>query len=116
MNAPKRIGRGPAWLAGTGALVMLGMLVYGFSQGYFLAEGGAIASITWGQVLLVDIYVGLALFSGWIVWREARRPLAAAAWIAALLLVGNLVACLYVWHAWRRCGGDVDVFWRGEPA
>ncbi|MDZ7747603.1 MAG: hypothetical protein U5K43_01185 [Halofilum sp. (in: g-proteobacteria)] len=58
------IGRGPLALALGGAVLMLAMLAYGLAQGYFLAEGSAIASVTWGQVLLVDLYVGFALFGG----------------------------------------------------
>ena len=115
-DAGTRIGRGAALLAAAGALAMALALAYGFSQGYFLAEGGAIASVTWGQVLLIDLYVGFALFAGWIVWREPGRPARAIAWIVALLLLGNLVACAYVLLAWREAAGDAGRFWFGRRA
>jgi uncharacterized membrane protein len=116
MPERSRIGPWAPGLAIVGALAMAGMLAYGFANGYFLAQGGAIASIAWGQVLLVDIYVGMLLFAGWIAWREAGRPAIAATWIVALLLIGNLVACAYVLLAWRQSRGVSATFWNGRRA
>lgn len=114
MAETPRIGHWAPALALVGAIAMAGMLAYGFANGYFLAQGGAIASIAWGQVLLVDIYVGMLLFAGWIAWREGGRPAIAAAWIVALLLIGNLVACAYVLLAWRQSRGRAAIFWNGR--
>jgi len=74
----------------------------------------AIASIAWGQALLADLYAGFALIAGWIAWREAGRPVRAGAWIVALLLLGNVVAGVYVLLAWRAGGGDAAAFWLGQ--
>lgn len=112
----RRIGPVPALLAGLGALVLIAMLAHGLAGGYVVAQTAAIASITWGRALLVDIYVGLALLAGWIGWREAGRPAVAAAWIVALLVIGNLVACAYVLLAWYRSRGDAAAFWHGRRA
>lgn len=116
MSTNERMGRTAPALALAGLAAMVAMLAYGFHQGYLLAEGSAIASVTWGQVLIADIYVGIALFSGWIAWREAGRPGRAAAWIAALVVLGNIVACLYVLLAWYRSGGHAAAFWHGRRA
>lgn len=116
MTQPATIGRGPLALALAGAAIMAAMLVYGLAQGYLVAEGTAIASVTWGQVLLADLYVGIALFAGWVAWREHGRPARALAWIVALVVVGNLVACAYVLLAWRASAGDARAFWHGRRA
>ena len=58
--------------ATTGLLtaVMAVTIAYGFAAGSFSDEGGTILDLAWGRVTLIDLYVGLALFGGWIVLRE----------------------------------------------
>ena len=53
-----------------GLLAMTAVLVYGFTVGNFGIEGGKLLSMPWGIVSLVDLYVGFALFSCWLVYRE----------------------------------------------
>ena len=53
-----------------GLLAMTGILIYGFTVGDFAAEGSKLLAMPWGIVSLVDLYVGFALFSCWIVFRE----------------------------------------------
>ena len=53
-----------------GLIAMTAVLIYGFTMGSFSAEGARLMSMPWGIVSLVDLYVGFALFSGWIVYRE----------------------------------------------
>ena len=57
-------------IALAGLLAMTGILIYGFTIGDFAAEGAKLLSMPWGIVSLVDLYVGFALFSCWIVFRE----------------------------------------------
>ena len=57
-------------IALAGLLAMTAILVYGFTVGNFSAEGAKLLAMPWGIVSLVDLYVGFALFSGWIVFRE----------------------------------------------
>jgi hypothetical protein len=102
-------------LAVVGFVVMAGALVFGFSAGDFWGEGGRLASMPWGIVSLVDVYTGFALFSGWVVFREPSR--AVAAWLVLLVMVlGNAFACGYVLWALARSRGDWVVFWMGPRA
>jgi hypothetical protein len=73
--------------------VMAVTIMAGLAAGNFGDEGGTILDLAWGRVTLVDLYVGLALFGGWIVIRE--RGAAALPWLVALALLGNLATALY---------------------
>ena len=95
-----------------GLLAMTGVLIYGFSQGDFFAEGAALLSMPWGIVSLVDLYVGFTLFSIWIVFRE-RSPLAAAAWVVLMMVLGFWAGSLYTLIAALRSQGDWRRFWLG---
>lgn len=85
--------------ATTGLLtaVMTATIAYGLAAGSFSDEGGTILDLAWGQVTLIDLYVGLALFGGWIVLRE--RSWRAVPWLVALVLLGNLASALYAFLA-----------------
>jgi hypothetical protein len=69
----------------------------------------------WGIVSLVDLYVGFALFSGWIVFRERSWP-RSLIWIALVMVLGFFTASLYVLLALRSSAGDWRRFWMGERA
>jgi hypothetical protein len=99
-------------LAGFGFVAMGAALVYGFTAGDFFAEGRLLVSIPWGIVSLVDVYVGFALFSGWIAFREASA-VRAAGWILLVVILGNLTASLYVLVALARSREDWTHFWQG---
>lgn len=100
-------------LAIAGALAMGGVLVYGFTVGDFAGEGAALLAMPWGIVSLVDLYVGFALFSGWIVFREGLRPLTLL-WVALVMVLGFFAASLYVWIALERSRGEWGRFWMGR--
>ncbi len=107
-------GRVLPLLAAIVALALVIGLVAALASGDLAAEGRRIADLAWGRLLLIDVYAGMALFAAWIAWRE--RVVAAIAWIAALLAIGNLVACIYLATAWVRAGGDGARFWHGRRA
>lgn len=115
MTDPLIPGRPLRILALVGCVVMVAMLVYAMSYGYFWHQLYAIASIRWGQVVFADLYLGFALFSAWIVWRQGVSAVAIA-WIVALLLLGNLLACIYVLWALHDAKGDGHRFWHGPRA
>lgn len=113
-SAANRMGHGAPVL---GLIVITAMVLacgYAATQGSLWNQFVAIASIAWGQVLLVDLYAGFALFAGWIAWRDGHWPAWTAGWIIALLALGNVVAGVYVLLAWRASGGDARTFWLGE--
>jgi hypothetical protein len=98
--------------AGVGAVAMGGALVYGFGWGDFWAEGRTLLAMPWGVVSLVDVYVGFGLFAGWILFREGMG-FRACGWILLILLLGNLISCLYVLRALTASAGDWHCFWLG---
>ncbi len=88
-------------VAATGVIVMAGALVMGFASGNFGAEGSDIIALAWGRVTLIDLYVGVALFAAFVVWRE-RRLFVAIAWIVSFVVLGNLATAAYLLNASLR--------------
>lgn len=100
-------------LALLGLLAMTGVLIYGFTVGDFTGEGGQLLSMPWGIVSLVDLYVGFALFSGWIVYRE-RSLARSIIWVVLMMVLGFWTASLYTFIALQASGGDWQRFWMGH--
>lgn len=96
-----------------GTLAMGGILIYGFTVGDFGGEGKVLLSMPWGIVSLVDVYVGFALFSCWIVYRE-KSLLRSVVWVALVMVLGNFTASLYALIALYSSGGDWKRFWMGN--
>ena len=94
-------------------IVMAGTIIYGIATGSFGEEGGEILDLAWGRVTLIDLYVGLALFGGWIVVRE--RSAVALPWLIALVVLGNFASALYAFIAAMR-SDSIDSFLTGRPA
>lgn len=84
-------------VTGLAAVVMGLAIVYGMVSGDFGAEGGEILDLAWGRVMLIDLYVGLALFAGWVLIRE--RSLVVVPWLVAFVLLGNFATALYAFVA-----------------
>jgi hypothetical protein len=102
-------------IAGIGLLAMTGILAYGFAVGDFSGEGAKLLAMPWGIVSLVDLYVGFALFSCWIVFREkALWP--SVVWVALMMILGFWTGALYALLALQSSGGDWKRFWYGKRA
>jgi hypothetical protein len=102
-------------IATIGLVSMSVMLIYAFATGSIAAEGAWLFAHPWGQVSLADVYVGFALFSGWVVYREnsiARSIL----WIVLILVLGNWTSSLYALLALNSSRGDWKHFWMGNRA
>ena len=98
-----------------GLLAMTAVLGYAFTSGSITTEGAWLFAHPWGQVSLVDVYVGFALFSGWVVYREnsmARSLL----WIGLIIVLGNWSSSLYALLALISSRGDWKHFWMGNRA
>jgi len=98
-----------------GLLAMTAVLIYGFTQGDFSAEGSRLMAMPWGIVSLVDLYVGFALFSCWIVFRE-RHWVPSVIWVVLMMVLGFWAGALYTLLALRSSGGDWKRFWIGKRA
>ena len=100
-------------IALAGLLVMTGILIYGFTIGNFSAEGSKLLKMPWGIVSLVDLYVGFALFSCWIVFREKAR-LPSVIWVILMMVLGFWAGALYTFIALQTSRGDWKRFWYGK--
>ena len=94
-------------------LVMLAGLIYGFGWGDFWEDGAALMDNPWGIVSLVDVYVGYFLFLGWI-WIREDLLLTKLLCAVAILVGGNLFACLYALFALGQSKGKLDQFFLGN--
>jgi len=102
-------------VTGIGAAGMAAVLIYALTRGDFSQEGARLLSMPWGIVSLVDLYVGFALLSGWILFRKASRG-RAVVWILFIQLLGSLTASVYAFLALGSSGGDWRRFWLGTHA
>ncbi len=98
-----------AWL---GLIAMTAVLINGFVNGSFSIDGAALLANPWGIVSLVDLYVGFALFSIWIVFRE-KNVFSAAIWVILMMVFGFFAGSLYTLIALYRSGDDWAVFFMG---
>jgi hypothetical protein len=102
-------------IAVLGVLAMTAVLIYGFTVGDFAEEGKQLLSMPWGIVSLVDLYVGFALFSGWIVYRE-KSVIRSIIWVVLMMVLGFWTASLYTLIGLQSSGGDWRRFWMGHRA
>jgi hypothetical protein len=98
-----------AWL---GLVAMTAVLFNGFINGNFGSDGAELMANPWGIVSLVDLYVGFALFSIWIAFRE-KTVTSAAIWIVLMMVLGFFTASLYVLIALYSSKGDWPEFFFG---
>ena len=94
---------------------MVIVIAYGLFFGSLVEEAKVLFPSPWFQVALVDLYLGFALFSGWIIYREKTRA-RAVTWIVLLCLLGNLASCIYAAMALVNCKGDMGRFFSGHRA
>lgn len=95
-------------------LVIMGVgIAWALVAGNFRVEGAGIWEMAWGKLTLLDLYAGFAIFSGWIVFREAKLS-RSIPWIVAVMLLGNFASCLYALVALTGSGGASRKFWMGN--
>lgn len=100
-------------LSFSGILAMTAVLFFGFTQGDFFEDGGALLRNPWGIVSFVDLYVGFVLFSMWIAFRE-RNILVMVLWIAAIMILGFFAGALYIFIHLVQSKGDMLQFFLGD--
>jgi hypothetical protein len=100
-------------LTAFGFLIMGFMILRAIVVGDFNGEGANLIRGPWGQLSLVDVYIGFFLFAGWIIYRE-QSWLRSLVWIIMLLVLGNLIACLYVLIALQTSQNNWRKFWFGR--
>ena len=102
-------------IAALGVLAMTGIIGYALMTADFNGEGSILLGLAWGRVSLVDLYVGFALFSAWIIFRE-RSPWAALVWVILMMTLGFFTGALYVFINLQRANGDWVKFFMGRHA
>mgnify|MGYP001303887205 CR=1 FL=1 len=105
MKIAKIIG----WL---GVIAMTAALLNGFIAGDFARDGGELLTNPWGVVSLVDLYVGFALFSIWIAFRETK-VIVAVVWIILMMVLGFFTGAVYLLVALYTSKGDWVRFFLG---
>jgi len=95
-----------AWI---GAIVMAGMIIFSIVTGDFIVDGGALLSNVWGQMSMVDLYVGFLLFYLWILRRE-KKVLPKIVWFILLMVTGSLATALYILKAAYESKTETEFF------
>ena len=93
--------------------IMLAALGYGFSTGDFFNEGSELINMPWGMVTLIDLYVGIVIFSAWVWFRETSS-VKCICWTLAFIFTGNLATALYLFKAVNESKGDQQIFFFGK--
>lgn len=76
------------------AVVMFVAIGVAMATGDFGDEGAWILDHAWGRMSLIDLYVGIALFAGWVFLRE-RSWWIAMLWLPVFVVLGNAGTALY---------------------
>jgi len=95
-----------AWL---GALIMAGMIVFSLVTGDFFGEGSILLGMVWGQMSMVDLYVGFILFYLWILRRE-KDLITKIIWFLLLMTTGSLATALYILKAAYESKTETEFF------
>lgn len=98
-----------------GVLAMTIALANGFINGNIATEGAWLLTHPWGIVSFVDLYVGFALYSIWIAYRE-KSVLNTMVWIVLMIVLGFWAGALYMFFALNASNGDWKKFWLGARA
>ncbi|PXW91070.1 uncharacterized protein DUF1475 [Streptohalobacillus salinus] len=100
-----------AWL---GLIAMTVGLANGFINGDFLRDGAQLLDNPWGLMSLIDLYVGFALFSIWMVYRETSTT-KAIIWVVIMMILGFFTGCIYVLKVLYEADGDWSIVFHGRP-
>ena len=95
-------------------VVMFVAIGVAMATGDFGDEGAWILDHAWGRMSLIDLYVGIALFAGWVFLRE-RSWWVAALWLPLFIVLGNAATALYAAIASFR-SDDIRSFLLGTRA
>jgi hypothetical protein len=95
-------------------VVMCVAIAAAAATGDFNGEGSWILDNPWGRLSLIDIYVGITLFAGWVFLREGS-PWVAVLWLPAFVILGNAGTALYAAIAAFRTD-DIRTFLLGARA
>lgn len=81
-------------------LLVIGALGFVALLAWTMVEQGSagvevLTGTPWGRVTLVDFYLGVLCFAA-VIWTVERAPLPTLLWTAALMVLGNPVAVVWL--------------------
>ena len=79
---------------------MASMIVFSISTGDLFLEGSIIGSLVWGQMSLVDLYVGFFLVYLWVYYKESSLS-ARMIWAILFVVTGSMATALYIYKETR---------------
>jgi hypothetical protein len=77
-------------------IVMASMIVFSISTGNLFEEGAIIGSLVWGQMSLVDLYVGFFLVYLWVFYKESSL-ITRVIWAILFVVTGSMATALYIY-------------------
>ncbi len=105
-----KTGKLIAWIC---LIAMTAGLMNGFINGDFFKDGGELLSNPWGIMSLIDLYVGFAIFSMWIAFREESK-ITSFVWIILMMILGFFTASLYILILFYKNNDDWIGFFFGD--
>jgi len=96
-----------------GAIGFGALLIYGLATNTFFSEGSILASLLWGQISLIDVYIMFIIFSFWVIYRE-KSIWKSIIWVILMMVLGSFTACLYLFITFQTSKGDWKKFWLGN--
>ena len=102
-----------AYVVSIGFIFMFAFIAHAILIGNLTVEGRALIDMPWGRVSLLDIYLGLLLFSFWVLWRE-KFSIAGFCWSFLIIILGNLASCIYILKSCREANWEMKRFWLGR--
>lgn len=96
-----------------GSLAMIGALINIFLNGNLALDGPMLLSNPWGLVSVIDLYLGLILFTIWMVFRE-KNIIFILVMLALTSVFGFLAASIYILINLKSSQGDWKKFFLGH--
>ena len=81
-----------AWIS---SFIMTFMIIFSLLTGNFFEQGSTLMGLVWGQMSLVDLYVGFFLVYLWIYYKESKI-LPRLLWAILLIVTGSLATAVYI--------------------
>lgn len=97
------------WAGLAGTAIMAAMIGYSIATGDIGAEGSILLGMVWGQMSMVDLYVGFLLVYLWMFYRE-KTVFGKVFWLIFILVTGSLATGLYIYLAAANSKTETEFF------
>ena len=93
------------------ATTFAAFMIWAMTVGDFKAEMSQLLSLPWGMVVTLDVYIGLALFSAWMFYREEKSVVAQFGCCSRNKITAgtnNVCVTLYASMSCKICAGSTS--------